>query len=206
MKHAACLIFLGCPSIWAKYNPPSIEYLAGNADVIALGEIVELNRKTFVLRVDRLIIGDSQITHLKINRFKDWTCAHRWKPYRKGQREIVFVKRSDQTINGEPIYKLMSAGDEAEWEVRGTLVYSLGFRMPDTEKVGESEHPGQILDLENLIHALTHYRSYFKFITSDDNEPWKYEIQVIGTAEAIKAYSDQSPLHAYMVAQSHPRT
>jgi len=64
--------------------------------VVVLGDIVNVDEKSFTLLVREILAGSEAATELEVVRFIDWTCSHRWKPYAVGQGEIAFLHRLDE--------------------------------------------------------------------------------------------------------------
>ncbi|MEQ1830607.1 MAG: hypothetical protein ABL921_31940, partial [Pirellula sp.] len=57
------------PSTVRIYKPMDLYELTGNADVAAVGEIVEVREKTFVLKVHRVLFGEhGQVTFRYLDR------------------------------------------------------------------------------------------------------------------------------------------
>lgn len=180
-------------SLSAAYSPPPLPVLVASADVIAIGEIVEVRRNTFILRIDELLAGRPEGKTIEVERFRDWTCAHRWKPYQVGQREVLFAKRKSARL-----YELMSGGDESEWEIADNHAASLGFRIRGMREQGESEYPGQWLRLDDVRSAIRGFRKCFRGKQSAGGM-WRYSLEQICGPQEISTYAGTSKLHRYLM-------
>ena len=111
MRYKILILFalFFCSFIKAKYLPTPLWEMALTADKIVYGEITELHENDYTLKIISNATNDSGT--IKIQRFKDWTCAARWTPYAKGQKVVVFLEKR------ENVYHIMSGGGEGEMEV-----------------------------------------------------------------------------------------
>jgi hypothetical protein len=189
---ALILAFLNTEPAAAKYIPPPFYQLA-LADLVLVGEITDLRYRTFILRIDEVLGGTYNRSQIEIPKFKDWTCAIRWKPYRVGQHEIVFLRSE---TGGS--YSLISAGDEGEWEIQGDTVISLGFRIPGIAESGISEHPGQTLQLADVRNAIREFRGCFA-IKEGDEEKWNPRLNQHCTADFLEEIAKRSIVHRYLI-------
>lgn len=188
----------------AKYVPPRFYDLAGQSAVVVLGEVVKVDSKTFTLRPDEVLAGSAVVVPLVIVRFQDWTCSHRWKPYAAGQHEVAFLDElpPDQARPTGARYRLRSAGDEAEWEIRGDQVSVQGFRVPGGVVYDEGEHPGQWLPLHAVLDALRTYRHCFSVSPAPSGDWWKHKVRVLCEGQAIEAFRGRSVVHEYLTKTS----
>jgi hypothetical protein len=112
---AAAAMLQSVPSA-ADYLPPTLLQLAAGSDLVVLGRIVALDKSTFTLYIEETLVGTAPDSRVRVSRFQDWACSTRWQPYAIGQREIVFLCRS------EAGYRINSAGAEGEWPIAGDRV------------------------------------------------------------------------------------
>ena len=83
--------------------------LAAFADVIVAGRILDVGAKTFKVSVEELVVGAG--SNLRVQRFVDWTCHHRWTEYAKGQRLLLFLRHDPEKPG---TLSILGAGDEGE--------------------------------------------------------------------------------------------
>lgn len=183
----------------AKYSPPQFFELVGLADVIVRGEIVNVNEQSFTLRVDEILAGHEDAKEVDVLQFVDWTCSHRWKPYAVGQEEVAFLRRLDDKEMRETgaNFALLSAGDEAEWEIVGSEISVQGFRVPGGRVDDQGEHPGQWLPLDIVLDAIRHYRSCFS-VQGGRNQ----EVRKLCATRDLEQYRRRSMVHDYLVQAS----
>ena len=200
MKRPACLAFLTAAFVGgghfaaAKYTPPDFYDLAGGSDAVVVGEIVKVDAQTFSLRSEDVLAGSVSETDLVIVRFKDWTCASRWKPYAVGQREVAFLYElpPDNARQTRARYGLRSAGDEAEWEIRD-----------DRISVHEGGHPPQWRPLDHVVDAIRSYRSCFSVSSDPSGQLRKMdEVRVLCDAPALEEFRGRSPVHDHLAKTS----
>jgi len=183
-----------------KYYPPQFFELAGSADVIVRGVIVNVNETSFTLRVSEVLAGREDATELEVLRFVDWTCSHRWKPYAVGQEEVAFLQRLDdkEMRDTGAEFKLLSAGDEGEWEIVGSEVSAQGFRVPGGRIDDQGEHPGQWLPLGVVLDAIRDYRGCFS--VHGHGRDW--EVRKLCAPRELEQYRRRSTIHEYLVQTS----
>jgi hypothetical protein len=121
----AAVVLVATPAS-AKYSAPPIHDVFGISELVVVGEISGLQRDSFDLEVEEVVVGDAGDT-VRIRRFQDWTCAHRWAPYKKGQRVLVFASRDK-----EGAWRIRSAGGEGEMPLVGDDVV---LRGPTSSRV-----------------------------------------------------------------------
>lgn len=95
---ACVLALLCCGSAAADYNPIWFADRVLNADIIAVGKIETLDGVSYGLRVERAIAGSINGELIRVQRFRNWTCARRRRPYRKGERIIAILGRFNEGI------------------------------------------------------------------------------------------------------------
>ena len=204
VSYATAGLALAGAAASAKYAPPRFFELAGASDAVVLGEITRVRPKTFTLRVDDTIAGGVEGSHIEVVRFENWTCSHRWKPYKVGQREIAFLYELDAKDARETgaTHGLMSAGDEGEWEIRGEQVSAQGFRVPGAPVHDDGEHEGQWLRLDDVVDAIRRYRACFSVSRRVAARPWAVAIISACDAPALAAYRQRSFVHDYLAQTS----
>ena len=90
----------------ADYAPLDISQMILQADKIIYGEIVSVGNQKLLIKIEGSVTGDEG--ELIINKFQNWTCAHRWVDYAKGQRSLFLLRKYENE------YYIMSGGGEGE--------------------------------------------------------------------------------------------
>lgn len=124
VRKIAILVFIFTTSICsAKYEPQILSRLIDNATLIGRGEIIKIEGSQILIRLDELYKGKTNTKILKVNKFKDWTCAWRWTPYKIGQKELLFLKNSSFES-----YDILGSGNEGEMPIFLNILY---YKSPD---------------------------------------------------------------------------
>lgn len=185
----------------ASYIAIDFTRLCGWAELIVVGEIVELTEESFTLRIDAILKVEARSKTIEIRKFKDWTCAHRWcshegdthssKPYAIGQREIAFLSRSEK---GESIWGVIGSGDEGEWEIQGDRVAVQGRALESFESFPSSEHRGHWVPLEDALDVIREFGACFA-VTAASATSWSVDVRITCPAARLEELSSRSLLH-----------
>jgi len=100
LRYAWVLLLLA-PAANASYVPLWFADRVLKADIIAVGKIEKLSGGSYGLRVEHALAGCKDGDLLTVKRFSDWTCAHRRRGYRKGERIIALLGRFEDGL--EPL-------------------------------------------------------------------------------------------------------
>lgn len=98
----------------ADYGYMSLSTIVCEADYGAVGTIVKLDKSYFYLKVEKYVLNLLAFDTLKIQRFEDWACGHRYDKYELGQKELVFFRKSNYVIDD---YDFLGYGGAAEFEL-----------------------------------------------------------------------------------------
>lgn len=173
--------------------------LAAYADVVATGEIVGLDDKTFEFQVGTAILGAEAGATLRVNRFEDWTCHGRWAPYAEGQRLMVFLRRGKE--DASQLF-VMGAGDEGELPFVGGDVVAenshtfqvRGFEV-ETHLIAGERMDGTRLPVPELSAAVIGFRDAFRWTPDREVSPRQ------GLNE-IEAFAATSRIARHMVEEA----
>jgi hypothetical protein len=108
----------------ARPGRMSFVELVERAELIVVGRIERVSGRHFELRIEELVQARPEIDSaagnvVRVSMFRDWTCASRWKPYRRGQQLFAFLSRSEGT------WTAVSAGtNEGEMPIEDNLAYA----------------------------------------------------------------------------------
>jgi hypothetical protein len=160
-----------CANVQAEYTPPPLFDMIGCSDLVAMGKIQSLNRRTYTLRIEKVLVGDTEKDVIEIVRFRDWVCSWRWAQYEVGQQIVVFADR-DKRVSGElgrTIYSLRSGGCESEFPIEDDLVFCYSIYSRDRSKyhtIGKHKDVFRC-KLDNLVSAIESYQALYKFRTGE---------------------------------------
>lgn len=84
---------------WASTAPPKkhiwpFECVAHSADLIVVGEIVDVGSRSVQVRVDEQVHGDARGKVIEVAKWEEWTCDQRFAPYEKGQQLLLMLGSS----------------------------------------------------------------------------------------------------------------
>ena len=96
-------IFIICNlTVMGKKIIYPIEIVAGTADLIVIGKIIQVNKTTYNFRIEETIKGQRKEMIL-VNQHIDWECDTRQSKYASGQRLFLFLSKGKKVwtlING----------------------------------------------------------------------------------------------------------
>ena len=105
---------------------------------------------------------------LRIERFENWPCAHRWKSYEIGQELFVFIRSNHGKLFS------MSGGNEGEQPIQRDSVFvkGLGRPLPPKPPPGFYDHTiDSVRDEPAFISRAYHvYGSYYSGIAIEKTE------------------------------------
>lgn len=121
-------LFLVVANAKADYRALSLYEMIIRAESIVYGEITALDSTTFTFKIEQNLTGEE--SELKIQRFHDWPCAHRWTEYEVGQKLFLLLTTYEGKIH------TMSAGNEGELPIYNDSVFikSLSLSLPPPPK------------------------------------------------------------------------
>ncbi len=191
------------PAALAKYRPYAFFEMLLLAESIVAGTILKVHRKHIVFAVQETFLGPTTSRDtIKIQKFRNWTCASRWAPYHQGQT-LVMVTRKDSESG---MLKAIGSGNEGELPWVGAKVYArhldhFNVANADVEhRIFGRDFYGTEVPEADLFAALRGYRSHF------ERKPTKYEHMVaakaISSAKDRQAYAAQSAFHQALVKAS----
>jgi hypothetical protein len=133
----------------AMYIPPPLYVLIIKAESIVYGEIIEIDSVFFTFKIENSITGDTGI--IKIEKFKNWPCAFRWKDYEIGQKLFLFLKKYNGNL------RALGGGYEGELPIFQDSVYIHGLSLDPP--------PPIFIDGNDTIQAELHYNDsiYFEY-------------------------------------------
>src|SRR3970282_2691317 len=104
-----CFFLIFTSISYAKYDPLLVSQLIDKSQIIGIGEIKSIENGNVLVVFSDIIKGKLTNRTLKVEQFRNWTCADRWTNYKKGQKIMFFL-----TISKEGNYKILGSGDEGE--------------------------------------------------------------------------------------------
>ncbi len=99
---------------------------------------------TFLLKVNRRLVGTSPSSELEVRQFADWMCAARYAPYEVGQQAVFHLWRPrDEAGHVDPSapWQVLGAGNEGELPVlEESVLCRSGWPREGREEFSLSEH------------------------------------------------------------------
>ncbi len=113
----------------ASYIVTPLPVLLESADLIVVGTILQVDKSSLTITASKVIIPETSFTFsvqdvlkgkvntkvIRVEKFQDWLCAHRYSEYEPGQQAMLFL----ETAKGKRKYswRIIGAGNEGEWEL-----------------------------------------------------------------------------------------
>ena len=127
----------------AKYAPPAVTDMLFASELVAIGEIVEVKKKTYTLEIEEILRGGAKVSgRVTIVKKRDWTCSVRAIPYAVGQRIVVLANEAEDE-SGHFITR--SAGHEGELFITDGGEVALGYFFTTSAREIESRVGGKKL-------------------------------------------------------------
>lgn len=109
----------------ASYVHLTLGDMVKRADAIVLGRVVAVSASTFDMKVDEVVVQKKRTSlkageTLRVEKFEDWTCASRWRPYAAGD-ELLFALVRSEKQDGR--WSTMGAAAEGEMPIENGQVY-----------------------------------------------------------------------------------
>lgn len=192
----ALTLLLLAPAADAKYRPMGLPEVLARAELIVQAKILSVGKTTVTVEIEQALHGklpapgeDGQRPRLRVQKFRDWTCASRWTAYRPGQRLVWCLTT---VANSKTVYRPLGAGDEGELPVVGKHAYFGGIlvdhTLRKTVQADGARFSGQPLVLKQLLPAIKGFRSLFRH--------HKGKLERTGDPAKVAAFAKRSPLHA----------
>ena len=121
MKKIIVLFSLMTTSIFCKaeYIPIYLYGMIQGADLILHARIIEVLENEIELDIIEKIKGEYSHQKIIIEKFENWSCASRWRTYKVGQEELIFLYEDKKTEN----WKIIGAGNEGEITIENKKLY-----------------------------------------------------------------------------------
>jgi hypothetical protein len=145
---AFLLCLLLCIKAKADYGYRHLGEVVEKADYALVGTIVKLDINYFWLRVDSVLFGDIQGDTIPVMRFTDWGCAKRFAEYGIGQREIVFIRKSNHEIDKFE-YVASAGADEFELPIIADSIVSYQYAYGQLKDFQLNEMAAAVRDYKN---------------------------------------------------------
>lgn len=134
---AFLLCLLLCTGAKADYGYLHLGEVVEAADYGLVGTIVKLDVNYFWLKIDSVLFGDMHSDTIPIMRFTDWSCAIRFADYGIGQREVVFIRKSNHEIDKFEYVASKGAGEFELPIIDSTVSYQYSFGKLKDFKLNE---------------------------------------------------------------------
>lgn len=151
---ALTILLLFSSNLLLDYSPLSIKQLIEQAEIIGKCEIIAVEDKTFTVKFLDVIKGEKP-KKLKINKFRNWTCASRAIDYKVGLTELIFLSKE---IDG---WEALGAGNEGEILMNKNAVYYMQYiplaKPNDYFEIEQKKLRGIIFEYADVKDAINYY-------------------------------------------------
>ena len=121
VQFLSLLFFLAlrAANAFADYEPTLLPELIKKSDLIIEGEILSVYGKYVSFKPITILKRHSTVPIIKVDKFVDWTCAHRFDSYKPRQKEFLFLKFNKMSGHYYPL----GAENEGEMPAIGNFIY-----------------------------------------------------------------------------------
>lgn len=189
------------PTATARYIPLSFAELVGGADLICVATITNVDGDSFDAEVSDVLAGHLTGKAIRVQKFRDWTCASRWTAYAVEQKLLLFLTAGDGKFVPEGVWRIMGAGDSGEMPIVGEFIYPR-VRLQDRPRANNryGVYGGtrtQRAPLEPFLAAVRDVRTCYQFSCLARRRPNGIK-QICDDAELV-AFAERSELHSVLV-------
>ena len=151
---ALTILLLFSSNLLLDYSPLSIKQLIEQAEIIGKCEIIAVEDKTFTVKFLDVIKGEKP-KKLKINKFRNWTCASRAIDYKVGLTELIFLSKEKDG------WEALGAGNEGEILMNKNAVYYMQYiplaKPNDYFEIEQKKLRGIIFEYADVKDAINYY-------------------------------------------------
>jgi len=172
-----CFFLIFTSISYAKYDPLLVSQLIDKSQIIGIGEIKSIENGNVLVVFSDIIKGKLTNRTLKVEQFRNWTCADRWTNYKKGQKIMFFL-----TISKEGTYKILGSGDEGELPIVNEKIFYKSLYGPFDKNSTKLVVYGadlygytfNVLDVKNgILEYIRNGLTYHKIAKQKNNEKQK---------------------------------
>jgi len=172
-----CFFLIFTSISYAKYDPLLVSQLIDKSQIIGIGEIKSIENGNVLVVFSDIIKGKLANRTLKVEQFRNWTCADRWTNYKKGQKIMFFL-----TISKEGTYKILGSGDEGELPIVNEKIFYKSLYGPFDKNSTKLVVYGadlygytfNVLDVKNgILEYIRNGLTYHKIAKQKNNEKQK---------------------------------
>jgi hypothetical protein len=204
----------------ARYTPLYLSEMVMLSELTVHGTIVEVKKKTFVLKVETILKGelkpaDKKRKQLEVRRFQDWACASRWEEYKVGQEVLLFLAVNKRL---GPMPGILSGGGEGEMPVVSPVGHEatdkwVVLRGRETKEAGVAkrwEPKGQERnctagELAATLKDLQEFHACFQSKVNSSKGTWRrdgFDVTRLVPKERVDKLAKRSKLARYLVDQA----
>ena len=103
----------------AELIPTSVSQMIDKADLIVQGQIKKVIDSYIEVSIIRSVKGKVLKKRIRIEKFQNWICASRYKPYEVGQQELFFLQKNKKNNT----WQIMGGGGEGEIPIINKTLY-----------------------------------------------------------------------------------
>lgn len=185
MKKAALLFLCAIISfsVNAKKMYVSLEVMAGSADLIVVGEIVEVKSNTYLFKITKTLKGNKTGT-ITVEKFREWTCDTRYQPCTKGEKLVLFLEQ------GAAHWTIINGSTGEKPIIKGKIARTAYYY----EDLGKE----YLLDSDTFIKAVAGFVKCFTYVGNIYREG---HFKQLVSDSLIDQFANYSPLCKEMVSR-----
>lgn len=186
---ALTILLLFSSNLLLDYSPLSIKQLIEQAEIIGKCEIIAVEDKTFTVKFLDVIKGEKP-KKLKINKFRNWTCASRAIDYKVGLTELIFLSKEKDG------WEALGAGNEGEILMNKNAVYYMQYiplaKPNDYFEIEQKKLRGIIFEYADVKDAINYYienSNIINKLNKEDRENFKSENMFLVSIARSRPYN-----------------
>lgn len=165
-----------------------LEIIAGKADLIVIGKIIDVQEKTYTFKITETLKG-SLGSLITVEKFEEWTCDIRFAKHKVGQALFLFLQK------GTGHWKIID-GSNGEIPI---VNQQIKLMNPTVYTIA---NPNPTFSLTAFKNGIRLFCQYFKLIQKEENiYRSSYSFRRLVSNDKILSFKLNSPFSAWLVTQ-----
>lgn len=175
-------------SLSAKKIYLPLEIIAGKADLIVTGKIIDIQKNTYTFKIDETIKGETG-RMITVEKFNEWTCDIRFAKHQIGQALILFLQKSAG-------YWTIIDGGNGEIPI---VNQQIKLMNPTAYTVA---NPNPTFSLTAFKNGIRLFCQYFQLIQKGENlYRSSFSFRTLVSNEKVLSFKSNSPFSAWLATQ-----
>jgi hypothetical protein len=175
-------------SVNAKKLHYPLEIIAGKADLIVTGRIIEVQENTYTFKVSETIKGAAGMI-ITVEKFEEWSCDIRFAKHQKGQELFLFLQKNKNNW-------IIIDGGNGEIPI---MNQKIKLTNPTAYSVS---NPNPVFSLASFKTGIRLFCQYFQLIQKGkDNTRFSYSFRTMVSHEKISSFKLNSPFSNWLANQ-----